>query len=508
MRGARHAFGSFVLDARGGVLQRNGEAVSIGTRAMAVLEALIDAGGEVVPKTSLMECVWPGVVVEDSNLTVQISALRKVLGPAPDGRDWIVTVPRIGYRFRRPDAAPLPHAVKPMLAVLPFVNIGGDPAQEYFADGVVEDLITALSRFSSFAVIARNSTSMYRGRGVDIRQIASQLGVRYVLEGSIRRVGDRLRIATQLVDGSTLAHLWAHTFDGTHDDVFDFQDRITESVATVVEPRIQSAEIERLRRERPGGIAAYDIYLRALAKISTEIEKDNAEAYALLRQGLELEPDNPLLLSHAAWALEHRHTMSWRPIGKDDRDRCIEFARRGLETAAGDAMVMAHCGMALLQTAKEYDAAMAVLLAAAEMNPNNLLVVARAGVACLHCGSIDDALSYFERANRLSPGDTGAHFAHCGIAHALLIRGDFQQAHNAAMLAWARNQFFDPTLWILIAANAHLGRLDDAARFLRELKRLSPSATVARILAGQPSKHPGRLAPLLDGLRLAGLAEA
>lgn len=507
MREARHVFGSFVFDARGGVLLRNGEAVIVGSRAIALLKTLIEARGEVVAKTRLMECVWLDAVVEDSNLTVQISALRKLLGSAPDGRDWIATVPRIGYRFCRQDPAPPPNALKPTLAVLPFANIGGDAAQDYFADGVVEDLITALSRFRSFAVIARNATFPYRDRAVDLRQVAAELGVRYVLEGSIRRVGDRLRIAARLVDGTTLAHLWAHTFDGTLGDVFDFQDRITETVATIVEPHIQSAEIERQRRERPGGIAVYDIYLRALARISTEIEKDNAEACALLRQGLDLEPDNPLLLSHAAWALEHRHTMGWPPIGNDDRERCIEFARRGLENAAGDAMVMAHCGMALLQTAKDYDAATAVLMAAAEMNPNNLLVVARAGVACLHCGSIDDAFAYFRRANRLSPGDTGAHFAYCGIAHAHLIRGDHQQAHDAAMLAWARNQFFDPTLWILVAANAHLGRFGDATRFLRELKQLSPSVTIARIRAGQPSRDPGRMAALLDGLRLAGLAE-
>ena len=183
-----------------------------------------------------------------------------------------MTVPRVGYRFAGEaeatmlgDApAPRSEPVAPSLAVMPFQNLSGNPEQDYFADGVVEDIITALSRFTSFAVIARNSSFVYKGRGVDVRQVANELGVRYVLEGSVRRAGDRLRITAQLVDGVTGAHLWARNFDGALEDMFDFQDRITESVATLVEPRIQAAEIERSRRERPGSMATYDIYLRAL----------------------------------------------------------------------------------------------------------------------------------------------------------------------------------------------------------------------------------------------------
>ena len=199
--------------------------------------------------------------------------------------------------------------------MLPFANLGGDPEQDYFADGVVDDIITALSRFRSFAVIARNSSFVYKGRAVDVRQVAQELGVRYVLEGSVRRAGDRLRITAQLVDGATGAHLWAEHFDGALDDVFDFQDRITESVAMLVEPQIQSAEIARSRRERPGSIAAYDIYLQALPKINDETSSENAEAHALLTEALALEPDNALLLAHTAWALAHRTAMGWPPIG-------------------------------------------------------------------------------------------------------------------------------------------------------------------------------------------------
>jgi TolB-like protein len=253
MTHARCSFGPFVLDPVCGQLQRNGKSVALGRRGLALLEALFDAEGRIVSKSDLMERGWPGSIVEEGNLTVQIAALRKALGQTPEGQEWIVTVPRVGYRLVRPGAAMKEtEAPFPVLAVLPFSNLGGDPEQDYFADGVVDDVITALSRFRSFSVIARNSTFAYKGRNVDVRQVAKELGVRYVLEGSIRRAGNQLRITAQLIDGGSGAHLWAQNFDGALDDVFNFQDRITENVATVVEPHIKAAEIERSRRERPG----------------------------------------------------------------------------------------------------------------------------------------------------------------------------------------------------------------------------------------------------------------
>ncbi|OHV78147.1 winged helix-turn-helix domain-containing protein [Ensifer sp. LCM 4579] len=505
-----YAFGDFVLEPGRGLLQRNGKIVAVGSRGLALLQALLEAQGRVLSKAELMERGWPDTAVEESNLTVQIAGLRKALGTAPDGREWIATIPRMGYRLESAGAGAVPGVMpaKPTLAVLPFTNLDGSPDQDYFADGVVNDIIAALSRFKSFAVVARQSSSVYRQTTPDVRLVAKELGVSYLLEGSVRRAGNRLRLAARLVDGGSGIHLWAQSFDGEAGDLFDFQDRITESVATLVEPHVQTAEIARSRKERSGSLAAYDIYLRALAKISTESEKDNAEAYALLVKGLEAEPDNALLLSHAAWALEHRHTMGWPPLGHDDVGECAALARRGLEHAAGDPMVMAHCGVALLQTAKNYDWAVAVLQSAAEANPNNLMVVVRAGLAHLHCGNLDAALSHFYRANRLSPGDRGAHFSLCGIADVHMIRGEYAEAISWAARALASNPNFDPTLWVLIAANAHLDRMEEAHRHLRALKRLTPAVTIARIKAGQPAKDPTRIAALLEGLRKVGLEEA
>ena len=400
-----------------------------------------------------------------------------------------------------------PASVIPSLAVLPFHNLSGDPEQDYFADGVVEDIITALSRFKSFAVIARNSSFVFKGRAVDVREVARDLGVRYVLEGSVRRAGERLRIGAQLIDGTTGAHLWAQNFDGTVDEVFDFQDRITEGVATVVEPQIKIAEIEHSRRERPESIAAYDLYLRALAKHDDSGPEANATAYALLAEALHLEPDNAIILATAARKLHHRNFMGWAPIGRDDMEKCSELARRALHHAGGDATVMAYCGDVLVHFIKDYDWGMTVIRSAVETNPNNLEVVIHAGILTLHCGDIDEALAHFHRAIQLSPHDPSAHLSLTGIAHVQMILADYAEALVWAARALTLSPNNHPTYWMLIAANAQLGRMDEARRLLREFRQIAPAATIASIWAGQPQKDPGRCANILEGLRLAGLAE-
>jgi TolB-like protein/DNA-binding winged helix-turn-helix (wHTH) protein len=502
--------GPFTFDPDQACLWRGSERVPLGHKAAALLSALAHARGTAVTKADLMEAVWPGLAVEEGNLTVQIAGLRKALGPGPQGQDWIVTVPRVGYRLvlPQPIRPEVPEPLKLALAVLPFANLGGDAEQDYFADGVVEDIITALSRFKSCAVIARNSSFTYKGKAVDVRQVGQDLGVRYVLEGSIRRAGDRLRIAAQLVECENGKHIWAEHFDGKIDEVFDFQDRITESVASVVESHIQKAEIERSRRQRPGSVAAYDLYLRALPKLSMESAEDNQEAFALLTGALELEPDNPIFLALATAALGDRGMLGYPPIGPDDTQKCAALARRGLERAAGDATVIAHCSMALLHNSKDYDWAMAAIVSAVEANPNDLLVVSRAGIAHLHCGNIADALAYFHRAIRLSPRDPNAHTSLTGIAHCQMVLGDYAEA-----LVWAtRSLTLKPkshfAYWMVIAANAQLGRMDEARKSLAEFRKLAPWVTIASIWAGQPQRDPSRCATILDGLRLAGLAEA
>jgi TolB-like protein len=495
------AFGPFVLDPARGVLRRDGAAVALGQRALAVLTALAEAPGRTVGKADLLERAWPGTIVEEGNLTAQIAALRKALGAE---RDWILTVPRVGYRLALPAPATPDPAIIPSLAVLPFANLGGDPEQDWFSDGVVDDIITALSRFRSFAVVARSSSFAYKGRAADVRQVAAELGVRYVLEGSVRRAGDTLRITAQLVDGTTGAHLWAERFDGAAAAAVELQDGVAATVAMQVERHVNDAETTRAHAERPGGASAHDVVLHAMTW--TKAAAENAAAYAELTAALRREPDNPHLLSHAAATLEQRIAMGWPPFGPDDRERCRELARRGLLNAAGDAKVMADCGMALLQGAREYDWGLAVLESALAANPNDERVVVRTGVAHLHCGDIEQALACFHRAYRLSRGwAAGASLT--GIAHAHLVLGNHAEARDWATRSLAANPAYDPTFWMLIAANAHLGRMDEARRHLAEFRRLAPDVTVASIRAGQCARDPGRIEPILDGLRRAGLPE-
>ncbi len=513
----QRTFGPFVLDADAGLLSSEGNPLAINQRGMAILETLLAAQGKTVTKSDLMERVWPGQIVEDGNLTVQIATLRKVLGERPDGTAWIITVPRLGYRMiaqshspdpkssiaQAPSPEKLEKEVLPSLAVLPFSNLSGDPEQDYFADGIVEDIITALSRFKSFAVVARNSSFTYKGRAVDVRQVAKELGVRYILEGSVRRSGGKLRITAQLVDSAGGAHLWAQNFDGVLDEVFDFQDQITASVSMVVEPGIQAAELERSRRDRPASIAVYDLFLRAQTALYTA--EAHAQALELISEALGLEPRNARVLALAASLLSAKTVLGGAPILSEDRKLCAEWARRGLQNAGGDAAVMADCALALAQTAWEYDLAMAAIKPAVEANPNDMTVVASAGVLNLHCGDVRTALAYFHRASQLSPRDPRASWILTGIAHAHMILGDYTEALVWAMRSRALSPDYACNLWMLIAANAHLGRMDEARRFLAELRTVAPGITVSRIWAGQSQKDPSRMANILEGLRLAGL---
>src|SRR5262249_37563641 len=247
--------------------------VALGKRAVSVLCALVERPGAPVSKQALINAGWPGLAVEESNLVVQIAALRRVLGEEPGGEGWIETLPRRGYRYVGPvriaeqgvgdesvipgaprpamaaDAPVLTLPAQPSIAALPFQNMSGDPGQEYFADGVVEEIITALSRFRSLFVIARNSSFAYKGRFVDVKQVGRQLGVRYVLEGSVRRSMNQVRVTAQLVDALSGAHLWADRFDGALEDIFDLQDRVAARVASEIEPRLAQAELERARRK-------------------------------------------------------------------------------------------------------------------------------------------------------------------------------------------------------------------------------------------------------------------
>ena len=351
MSGRTVAFGPFLLDPDNGTLFRDGELVAIGQKAALLLGALVTSPGQVRTKTELMDAAWPGTTVEESNLSVQIASLRKLLGPSPAGGEWIATVPRVGYRFvsqpeaatTKPDARSEP--VIPSLAVLPFQNMSGDPEQEYFADGIVEDIITALSRFRSFAVIARNSSFVYKGRAVDVRQVARELGVRYVLEGSVRRAGS-----------ATADHRAAHRrrhrarISGPTSSTAPSK---TYSTCRTGSPTARSASSSRKSgapkssgragSARKTSTPTISICRRCRRCTAREPE-GNAEAYALMERAIALEPNYGPFLAGAIWILTRRVVMGWPTLTGDDRAAALDLVRRALAVADGDAAVLAQCG--------------------------------------------------------------------------------------------------------------------------------------------------------------------
>ena len=306
----RFLFGPYTLDPERGALLRDGAALAIGHRGMALLRALVEADGQVVTKAELMDAAWPNSVVEESNLSVQVAALRKLLGPTPDGVDWIATVARIGYRFAAPvtvtagapdrnaeTAAPDPIR-RPSIAVLPFANLGGDPEHDYFADGVAEDIMTALSRFRWFAVVSRNSSFAFRGRSVGLTEIGRALGARYLLEGSVRRSPGSVRISAHLVDAANASQLWAERYDfgGSLEvgEMLSMQDRIAEQVAGAIEPELLRSESSlAAKRLHRGSTTGWDRVHRGawlFHKVGCETHR---QARELFRQACRVDPDLP-----------------------------------------------------------------------------------------------------------------------------------------------------------------------------------------------------------------------
>ena len=297
-----HQFGPFRLDADAGILFCGAEPTALGQRAVALLRLLLERAGAPVSKGALIKAAWLGLAVEDNNLAVQIAALRRVFEHAAQGASWIETMPRRGYRYVGPAVAtgdPLAEASsapslalpeKPSIAVLSFPNQSGDPEQEYFADGIVDDIITGLSRVKWLFVIARSSTFTYKGRAVDVKRVGTELAVRYVLEGTVRKAADRVRITVQLIVAATGAHVWTERYDRSLGDIFALQDEVAMSVGGAIEPSLRQAEVERVRRKRPESLGAYDLALRALPDVYGVMPATVTKALVLLNRALAIEP--------------------------------------------------------------------------------------------------------------------------------------------------------------------------------------------------------------------------
>jgi adenylate cyclase len=401
----------------------------------------------------------------------------------------------------------LPLPDKPSIAVLPFQNMSGDPEQEYFADGMVEDIITALSRFGELFVIARNSSFAYKGKAIDIRQVGRELGVRYVLEGSVRKAGNPVRITGQLIDAGSGAHLWADRFDGDLQDIFNLQDQITARVVGAIAPKIQEVEINRAAHKPTENLDAYDCYLRGIAEYYKWGGKDtNDEALRYYKKAIQLDPDFASASARASDCYRERRMQGWMADVPREIAEATRLARHAAELGKKDATALCFAGLTLAYVAHDVDAGASLIDRALLLNPNL--------AAALHfrswikgwIGEPDQAIDDALLAMRLNPFDSGHARMQASVAYGHFFAGRYGEASTWAERS-LQEQINPVALRVLSASKALAGQLEEARSAVARLIQLNPSLRVSHIKKLLPIRRPDDLARLEEGLRLAGLPE-
>ena len=397
---------------------------------------------------------------------------------------------------------------KPSIAVLPFTNMSGDPEQDYFADGMAEDIITALSHFKALFVIARNSSFTYKGRAVDVKQIGRELGVRYVLEGSVRKAANRVRITGQLVDTATGAHLWADRFDGGLGDIFDLQDQVTESVVGAIAPAVEKAEIERAKRKPTESLDAYALYLRGLAMSYQYASRQaNDEALRLFNSAIELDPDFASAYGRAALCYLYAKSEGWISVTANEIAEVTRLAQRAVELGKDDAVALAAGGWALVYVVRDLGAA-GLIDRALVLNSNLAEAWFYGGWVKTFLGEPEAAIERFARAMRLSPLDPRVTAMRSGTAFAHFLLGRYDEAASWAAMALQDNPDYQPGLRIVAASNAMAGRPEQAHQAVARLRQLNPALRVSNLKdVLSPYRRAEDLSRYEEGLRQAGLPE-
>jgi TolB-like protein/tetratricopeptide (TPR) repeat protein len=480
----RLMFDDHVLDVDRRELNRGGETIGLPPQVFDLLLYLILNRDRVVSRDDLMAAVWRGRIVSDSALTTRINAVRHAVGDNGVEQRLIRTVARKGVRFvaevndadessMRPTPSALALPDKPSLAVLPFQNMSGDPAQEYFADGMVEEIITALSRIRWLFVIARNSSFTYKGQAIDVKQISRDLGVRYVLEGSVRKAGERVRIAAQLIEAETGAHLWADRFDGSLEDVFDLQDQIATNVAGIIEPTLQAAEIRRTSKHPTKDLSAYDLFLRALPHVATYQWDHTIQGLELLQQAIARDPDFASALARAAYCHAVLDAIGRVEDHQSNRRTGIDLARRALRVGGDDAFALASVAHVLGYFNEDIDAAIAIIDRSIALNPSCATAWRFSGFLRLFAGQTELAIQHFERSLRLSPRE--AQWSQLtGIAIAQFFAKRFEIAAATFLRGLQENPIYPLANRFLASCYAHMGRIDEAREVVAGLRAITP----------------------------------
>jgi len=520
----RYLFEDCTLDTERRELHRGAVAVSIAPQAFDLLDYLIRNRERVVSRDDLIRAVWSGRVVSDAALTTRLNAARCGIGDSGEEQRLIKTLPRKGFRFigivrevsQPADAAAIPNREieltetilplpdKPSLAVLPFENMSGDPQQEYFADGMVEEIITALSRFKTVFVIARNSSFTFKGRAVDVKEVGRRLGVRYVLEGSVRKAGGRIRIAGQLIDATTGAHIWADRFDRDLTDVFALQDEVTLAVVSAIQPKLLQTEIAMATRRRPENLTAYDYYLQAVREFRSMTREGFAKTIKLAHRALELDPRLGLAAALAGNCHALNVVFGFAVDPQFERPEALRLARLALSIDDGDADTLAWASFISAIMIGPGEAEIEMADRAVALNPNAFHTLSCRGHVYRVAGLPEEAIRSFERAIRMSPVDPVLHVVFAGIGMALIELGRFDEAVEVGKKAQRQNPSYSPAYRCLASAYAHLGRdaesREAAVRLLETDPGFKISAWIAR--GGQSNAK-----LLIEGLRKAGLPQ-
>ena len=502
------AVGPFRIDPHRRLLTRDGQPVKVGGRALDVLCVLASSVGETVAKDDLLSRVWPREVVEENALQVHVSALRRILAEGTNGHNVIVTDSGRGYRLvgQRSDAAaePAPEAQPEVrsIAVLPFWNLSNDPEQDYFADGVVDEIITGLSRLRWLQVIGRNSSFALKGKAINLKLAGQTLGARYLLEGSVRKSTNRVRIAVQLVDASTGLQIWADRFERELVDIFALQDEVTMRTIGALEPNLRRAEVERVRRKRPESLDAYDCLLRAMPYVHSHVAGDALQAIPLLQQALQHAPDYGA--AHASLALCFHSRFSRAGLHEEDRAAAIHHARASLRNGVDDPTSLAIAGFVISLDEHDHNTACDLFDRALAISDSSVFALRFSALALAWQGASAVAAERARRAIALSPLDPLNFLAWNALAIASFSLGEYRVARDAASNSTQINPGLSVSHAFLAAALLRLSESDAARTAAAQVTVLDASFTISRF-AVTVGIQPRVYGPFAEAWALLGL---
>ena len=518
-----YRFEGFSLDHDRRELRRGSEIIAVEPQVFDVLEFLIVNRERVVSNDDLIEGIWRGRIVSDGTVSTRINAVRRAINDSGERQRLIRTVPRRGYRFvgnvrqesgerSNSSATSVQPALsvladKPSIAVLPFNNFSSDPEQSYFADGMVDDIITALCHIRWLFVIARTSSFTYRDRAVDVRQIGRELGVRYVLEGSVRKTATRVRIMAQLIDAHTGTHLWGDRFEGALGNVFDLQDRVTSCVVGAIAPKLQQAEIQRVRHKPTESLAAYDCFLRGTESFNRFTREATDEALAMFRRAIEVDPEFSTPYGMAALCYCRRKATGWWADPKDEAAEAVRLARRAVEFGIDDVIALSAGGWALAFVGMELDDGAAFIDRALEMSPNLASAWMLNGWTRIFLGEHDLAIKHFAESMGMSPLDPLIVMAQAGTAFAHLLARRYDEASSWAERAFRGHPEYFFANVACACTRALTGRSDDAYVVMARVREMNPTLRIANLGELEPLRRPQDMATWTQAMRKAGLPD-